>query len=159
MATATETKEVTLLTDRPGFRAVIEGEDVIRNERGTVIAKQPGTVLQFRGATAVLREGKDGKATVNGEEQHWEFEPTLEAIKRHKLFDVRFWVEGEGPFDQRPNMAELREMIEYASPEDLRAIYETEREGHNRPQALSLLSDALMGADAKDDGGSTTEPG
>lgn len=156
-ATATAMKTVTYISDRPHFVQIIEGEDFEFNLRGRQIGHYERTAITFGSDTgnrytALIEEDEKGVARCNGVKQPMKFEDVVNVLDNHRNYGVRFWKVGDAPNEPKPTIEELKEELAMATKVELRALLERERNTHNRPLALELITDAAL----RDDGQEAT---
>lgn len=143
MTAATEVAQVSYLARTPDQVLIIDPQDEERNYRGQVIRQFPRTVVQFVDYRATITTDKQGRTVVNGSIVPLPYDELLERLDTHTNFGTTFWRYEEPP-EPRPTMDELAELLETADADKLRELVAIERAGHNRPEALGLLSDAAL---------------
>lgn len=150
--TKTETRAVTFISDRPNPTFVIEGEDQDYNSRGRIVAKYERSALEFDDHRCTLSEYDgpmekyEGRACVNGVVQGLPYDEMLAAVEDHPKFGSWFHLEGKGPQDKEPSVEEVRAFLaDDPSEEEMRRLLAEERETHNRPEIIGLITDAALG--------------
>lgn len=148
MTTATETTTVTYLSKSPNQILIYRAQSVLRNLHGQTIDNESGIKIEFDHNRATIEPAGAERVLVNGRRIEVGFDALTEWLEKHPKFKTAFWRMDDAPDEPEPTIGKLKELIAEADLEELRALYGEERSTHNRPMAVTLLTDAIVAATA-----------